>query len=150
MGGWASGPRSPSSWQSVTPNQGSSFVSRLTWRGYIADSGFWVPISLQQPGCLQCLRFCISTSFIVQGLQERPRRAISRKAPNRMSFSVKSNCFQTGEGTPTSTGYFEVQLDNGTVLHSKKILRSLTKFASLSKSIFSCLAHSRLFEVPYD
>ncbi len=41
-------------------------------------------------------------------------------------MTVNFKLMKTGEGTPSVTGFFEVEVLNGKLLHSKKVIKSST------------------------
>ena len=49
------------------------------------------------------------------------RRIICSAAPHCSHLTSPCRCSQTGEGTPSVTGYLEVQIVGGKLLHSKKV-----------------------------
>ena len=56
------------------------------------------------------------------------------------TYTFKSRLIQTGEGTPGMTGYFEVQIVGGKLLHSKKVgvcpLQGLLQVMVVVRSIY--------------
>ncbi|OON18059.1 selT/selW/selH selenoprotein [Opisthorchis viverrini] len=59
-----------------------------------------------------------------------PRRLLFKVFKKDLEARFPGKLRITGEGTPMSTGFFEVQLDDGTVLHSKKVCPYSDYYAS--------------------
>ncbi|XP_013412270.2 selenoprotein W [Lingula anatina] len=72
-----------------------------------------------------------------------PKGEIFRRLKADLEQEFGTDVVITGEGTPQATGYFEVQIENGKLLHSKKngdgYVDSEAKFHKITKGIEEAL-----------